>query len=266
MKGIRGWRALTAAAPDGFLSGMHTIAQPQDYFAARTILLSPRYALQPLEYDDVLLAGHHLTGDRQGLRIYDMAPSQWHPLGIRIAGRTAVELTRDEHAAFIADAAAQTIEASGAAIPAIVDPFVGSGNLLFHLARRFPAARAVGIDNSSEISRATASNFNRLQVAAELMLDDWTAMPRIVAALYVVCPPWGDAFGPDGLDLRRTTPPVPDILAALPRPGYALVQMKTDTVSASIDAIDVGNTALPTLRSGNPDIDRLMTYRLLVLR
>jgi hypothetical protein len=101
-----------------------------------------------------------------------------------------------------------------------------------------------------------------------LAQDDWTAIANLAGigpSLYVVHPPWGEAYTDAGLDLRRTSPPVPEILAALPRPAFALVQMQVRTVPASIDAIAGDATLLPTLRSGVASIDSVLDYRLLAL-
>jgi hypothetical protein len=243
------------------------------YFSLRAQLLGQPYALRRLCYRDVVRAGEVLAGGPQAIRIYGMPPWVWHRLGIRIVSRTAVELTRDEQAAFLASAVARTFAENGIAVSAVVDPFLGSGNLLFHLAAKIPTARAVGIENNSEIFCTTRANLRivrwaRWARAIEMVRDDWRAVAGLAGigpALYAVHPPWGDAFTPAGLDLRETSPPVPAILAALPRPAFALIPMQVRTVPASIDAIEAVAAVLPTLRSGVANIDEALSYRLLAL-
>ena len=76
----------------------------------------------------------------------------WYSLGIRISGRTAVEVTRDPQARFLARAAADTLREHGHEIGTVVDPFVGSGNVLYHLVRQPKAERVASVSTRIAMS------------------------------------------------------------------------------------------------------------------
>ncbi|MBS0237411.1 MAG: hypothetical protein JSR89_03180 [Proteobacteria bacterium] len=209
-----------------------------------------------------------------------MAPVAWYALGIRILGRTAVEVTRDRYAEFMAKSVAHTLASNGCRISDVIDPFVGSGNLLYHLLQATMATRGCGLDINRDILTLTESNFSRLRLLRRLRHTrltfqplDWSQSPSYIenrATLVVVCPPWGDAFDEAGLDLRKTAPPVPNVLRTLrgserSGPIFALIPTHPSMVTESVDAIKQDYTALSTIKSDDPDIFERIDYILLRL-
>ena len=243
-------------------------------------MLNPPWDRKQLTLREIRRAGHVLAGDPNDLRIFGMAPIAWYALGIRILGRTAVEVTRDQHAGFLAKSVAHTLASEGHRISDIIDPFVGSGNLLYHLLRATKATRGCGLDINADIIALTERNFSRLRLLRKLrharltfLRRDWSQSPSCIenrATLVIVCPPWGDAFDEAGLDLRKTKPPVPDVLQTLrgrmrSGPIFALIQTHPSMVTESVDAIKQDYTALPTIKSGDPAIFERIDYILLRL-
>jgi hypothetical protein len=153
-----------------------------------------------------------------------MAPARWYARGIRVLGRTAVECTRDDLARRIAGDVAALAAVAPARDSTVVDPFAGSGNTIHWILREVPRATGLAFELDPqvyELSRRNLAGMNaRVTWAAgdyERMLRDFSISPdRLVIAF--VAPPWGTALDEQiGLDLRRTSPPVTDVIAALRR-------------------------------------------------
>jgi hypothetical protein len=211
----------------------------------RTLLLGPQRRAV-LALDEVERYGRDSYGDPDYLCLYGLRPSRWYAAGVRIAGRTAVECTRDALAERIAaDVAAVVGDVGGA--PLVVDPFAGSANTLYWLVRTLPASTGVGFESDEQVHGLTAANLDLLAAPVEyLALDyrDGLARLTLPAGRPVVCfvaPPWGDALDPgSGLDLGRTAPPVVDVLDAVAgRAGPAdrllfAVQIHEHTGAASL--------------------------------
>ncbi len=172
----------------------------------------------------VLRAGQLLNKSINDIKLFGMSPINWYAIGIRIMGRTAVEATRDPHAEFIARSIAATLSASGHEIREVIDPFIGSGNLAYHVALSTGAKRIVGLDIDEDILKLTRDNFRILcrrgklsGVDVELFCQNWSSWPKHnkASAIVIIHPPWRESFTELGLDLYRTEPPVPTILATL---------------------------------------------------
>jgi hypothetical protein len=133
--------------------------------------------------------------------------------------RTAVECTRDALADRIA---CDVVAAVSDGECVVVDPFAGSANTLFWLARRLDARRVVGFELDRAVYAATRRNLAIVGSAAELRRADYeSAVPALQLPIdepvvVFVAPPWGAALdAARGLDLRRTQPPIPAILDVL---------------------------------------------------
>jgi len=103
----------------------------------------------------------------------------------------------------------------------LIDPFLGSGNLAYHLARRLFPKRIVGCEINSAISSRAQKALQILRkqgrIGADLVVlkDDWTRATehvRSVPTLVVLAPPWGAAYKNTALDLRETSPPIPELI------------------------------------------------------
>lgn len=204
---------------------------PSGYLAHRRRLLAPPTSDRILDLEGVRRAARDLSGDPDDLRMFGLETDQWYHLGIRILGRSAVEMTRDPPARFMASVVAKSLRASDVHVDSVVDLFVGTGNILFHCLRETGAPHGLGVDSSRTILELTAANFSRLpgrgglsESRVDWIAGDWRegltragAVPAGTSILVVVCPPWGHAYTTKGLDLRHTSPPIPEILREISR-------------------------------------------------
>ena len=152
-----------------------------------------------------------------------MRPADWYAKGVRLLGRTAVECTRDA----VADAIGKDVGGVAARAPQktrslVVDPFAGSGNTLYWLLRHLPGARGVGFESDAGVFQLTRQNIAALELPIDILNTDYlSGLTGISVApddllIPFIAPPWGDAFDrASGLDLRRTTPPIAEVVDVL---------------------------------------------------
>ncbi|MTE17728.1 hypothetical protein F0L17_00985 [Streptomyces sp. TRM43335] len=246
------------------------------YFALRNRLLGPlrdRF----LTSDQLREAGRLMCGRPEGLSLYGIPAPEMEARGLRILGRTAVECTKDPHPVAVADAVAE-IEAAAPGTDGeamVVDLFCGSGNFGHHLGRRL-GRPAYASELDPIVHEAGRHNLDRVGSAVDLRLADYRdlldALPaRSERDVYVVEPSWGPAFTPDGLDLTRTSPPVPEILGNIQRsrgrvPCLVVIETSARVVHGSLassfeDAVHLRTLApepFPPHRAGS----RFHLYRL----
>jgi hypothetical protein len=189
----------------------------------RQLLLSEAKRNAVLELWEVERYGIDSYRDVDYVSIYDMRPADWHAKGVRLMGRTAVECTRDALARAIgsdvADAAAKRPEMKPALV---VDLFAGSGNTLYWLLRSLPGAIGLGFELDARVFRLTRQNLAVVGSDIEILNVDYRSALRDVCVtvdqllVAFIAPPWGDALDKvRGLDLRRTHPPLRDIVTLL---------------------------------------------------
>jgi hypothetical protein len=160
--------------------------------------------------------GRDSFGDPDYVSIYGLAPRGWYTRGVGILGRTAVECTRDRLAERIGrDVAA----VAGSVSSVVVDLFAGSANTLHWIARRVGARRAIGFELDDAVFALTRANLSAMDLDIDLRHDSYehglTTLgdPDADLLIVFVAPPWGRALDPEsGLDLRRTQPPVADVV------------------------------------------------------
>jgi hypothetical protein len=212
----------------------------------RELLLHGVKRNEVLELWEVERYGRDSYGDPDYVSIYDQTPAQWFGQGVRLLGRTAVECTRDVLADAIGrDVAAVARGASTEGGRFVIDLFAGSGNTLYWLSRHLPGARALGFELDDAVSALTRSNIAALNLPIALEHVDYDAgltrvsVPSGDLIVVFVAPPWGDALSEtDGLDLRRTSPPVTRIvervLDRFVNPVLCAVQVMERTGIASL--------------------------------
>jgi len=173
-----------------------------------------------LELWEVQRYGKDSYGDTEYVSIYGMRPADWYAKGARLLGRTAVECTRDG----LGDAIGKDVAAIAAtrrptARALVVDPFAGSGNTLYWLLRHLLSARGVGFESDAGVFRLTQQNIATLALPIDILNTDYlTGLAGVSVAqdellITFIAPPWGDAFdSTSGVDLRRTTPPIIEIV------------------------------------------------------
>lgn len=91
-----------------------------------------------------------------------------------------------------------------------LDPFVGSGNTLFWLARRLEPRVAVGFELDDAVAEVTQRNVALLDLPIDVRPEPYERGIQEIRVdedelvVVFVAPPWGLALGEDGeLDLRR---------------------------------------------------------------
>jgi hypothetical protein len=186
----------------------------------RQLLLAGSKRNTVLELWEVQRYGTDSFGDPDYVSLYGMRPADWYAKGIRLLGRTAVECTRDA----LADAIGRDIATIAATAPSnagalVIDPFAGSGNTLYWMLRHLPGARGLGFEQDSVVFQLTRQNMASLGMPLAIVNADYvsgladTPVPAEQLLIVFIAPPWGDAFSmTSGLDLRRTTPPISEIV------------------------------------------------------
>ena len=187
----------------------------------RALLLHGRKRNEVLTLRDVERYGIDSFSDPDYIRLYGMTPAEWYARGIRLLGRTAVECTRDP----LADRIGRDIAAVAASLPpqtecVVVDPFAGSCNTLYWILKHVPRSRALAFELDRQVHELTKRNIAGLDRTIELRHGDYWSrsdtqdLRRDQAIIFFVAPPWGTALDEvTGLDLRRTEPPITEIIA-----------------------------------------------------
>jgi hypothetical protein len=188
----------------------------------RQLLLHGAKRNSVLELWEVERYGSESYGDSDYVSIYGLPPRDWYAKGMRLLGRTAVECTRDELADAIGRDIAAVAEKSGPVPSLVIDPFAGSGNTLYWMLRHLSGARGVGCELDPTVAQLTARNLEALSLPVTVVRCDYlTVISREAASaeqliVAFIAPPWGEALSKDsGLDLRRTQPPITEIVDVL---------------------------------------------------
>ena len=187
----------------------------------RALLLHGPKRNELLTLEEVRRYGTDSFSDPDFIRLYGMTPAQWYARGVRLLGRTVVECTRDA----VADRIGQDVAAVAARLPAVsrwvvVDLFAGSCNTLYWILRHVPQSVGIAFECDLQIFELTKQNLAVLDRTIDLKLGDYGLMMGQVdiaddeAMIVFVAPPWGSALNEiEGLDLRRTQPPITEVIA-----------------------------------------------------
>jgi len=186
----------------------------------RKLLLGDEKRNRVLELWEVHKYGVDSFSDADYLCIYGLKPADWYARGIRLLARTAVECTRDALGNLIGrDIAAAAGTANSVSGSVVIDPFVGSGNTLYWVLRNLPQARGIGFELDDSVYALSSKSIELVGAPIELIHEGYESgvkrltIPPDDLIVFFVAPPWGDALREDtGLDLRRTRPPVREIV------------------------------------------------------
>lgn len=187
------------------------------------MLLHGRKRNEVLTLNEVQRYGAESFSDPDYVRLYSMTPPQWYARGVRLLGRTAVECTRDP----LADLIGRDIAAIAASFPpetkfSVIDPFAGSCNTLYWILHDVPCSRGLAFEFDPSVYQLTRQNIADLDRPIELIQGDYNVvldrldLPTHDVLIVFVAPPRGNALDEiEGLDLRRTEPPITDIITRL---------------------------------------------------
>ena len=158
-------------------------------------------------------------GDADYVSIYGMPPREWYRHGIRLLGRTAVECTRDKFGKRIGLDVASVAARMPSNQWVVIDPFAGSCNTLFWILRQLPDSEGIAFESDRQVFELTYRNLAALDQRIELVHGDYVRLlqercvPEDRSIVAFVAPPWGTALDEvQGLDLRRTTPPISEVI------------------------------------------------------
>jgi predicted RNA methylase len=202
-----------------------------------------------LELWEVERYGRDSFDDPDYVSIYGLRPREWYARGVRVLARTAVECTRDPLAKLVAHDVASLVAATRSSGVVTVDPFAGSANTLYWIAREVNATTSIGYELDDAVFELTRQNLAIVGLEVELSHEPFeTALPRTSVdedelVVVFVAPPWGNALDPvDGLDVSRTAPPVVEVVE-LARESFhrnkiiVAVQLYETVVANSLDAV-----------------------------
>jgi hypothetical protein len=191
----------------------------------RALLLYGPLRDEVLTLEEVQQYGIDSFSDPDYVRIYGMVPSVWFAQGIRLLGRTAVECTRDA----LGNRIGKDIASIAARLPktthfTVIDPFAGSCNTLYWILRYLPNSQGLACEVDRQVYELTKRNIAGLDRTIDLQHGDYQSflaarhLPPDQGLIFFVAPPWGKALDEvAGLDLRRTTPPITDVLGHIRR-------------------------------------------------
>jgi hypothetical protein len=217
----------------------------------RALLLHGPKRNAVLTLDEVEQYGRDSFGDSDYVSIYGMRPSEWHGRGIRVLGRTAVECTRD----VLADAIGREVASAVAGLSPVprilvLDPLAGSCNTLHWILQHLPGSVGLAFELDPMVFELAGRNLALLGRPIELLHGGYETLlaerpaPPDAGLVVFVAPPWGTALDEEeGLDLRRTVPPITDVidrvLATFPeRRLLFAVQVYEKVEPASLSAVE----------------------------
>jgi hypothetical protein len=190
----------------------------------RALLLHGSKRNQVLSLAEIEQYGLDGFADGDYISIYGMPPREWYRHGIRLLGRTAVECTRDMLSERIGRDVASVAKRMSPNRVVVIDPFAGSCNTLFWILRHVPNAEGIAFESDPQVFELTHRNLAILGQRVELIHGDYVRLlserqvPEDRGIVAFVAPPWGTALDEaQGLDLRRTTPPIGEVVDQIAR-------------------------------------------------
>jgi hypothetical protein len=185
----------------------------------RALLLHGSKRNEMLTLAEIEQYGLDSFADSDYISIYGMPPREWYRHGIRLLGRTAVECTRDALGDRIGLDVASVAERMPSSQFVVIDPFAGSCNTLFWILHHLPNSEGIAFESDQQVFELTHRNLATLDQRIELVHGDYVSLlearsvPKDRGIVAFVAPPWGTALDEvQGLDLRRTTPPIGEVI------------------------------------------------------
>lgn len=190
----------------------------------RALLLHGSKRNEVLTLAEIEQYGRDSFAESDYISIYGMPPKEWYRHGIRLLGRTAVECTRDALGHRIALDVASIAGRMPSTGFVVIDPFAGSCNTLFWILRHLPNSEGIAFESDPQVFELTNRNLGAIGQSIGLFQGDYVRLleqcriPDDRGIVGFVAPPWGTALDEiHGLDLRRTTPPINEIIKKIAR-------------------------------------------------
>lgn len=191
----------------------------------RALLLYGPKRNELLTLREVQQYGIDSFSDADYIQVYGMPPTEWYGRGIRLLGRTAVECTRDALGDLIGrDVASVAAKRVSTTQFVVIDPFAGSCNTLYWILKHVPNSQGIAFELDPQVYELSKRNIAGLDKKIELARGDYRSLlegrefPPNQDLIVFVAPPWGTALDRVmGLDLRRTRPPIIDIVGHIAR-------------------------------------------------
>lgn len=175
-----------------------------------------------LSLQELREAGEVFYQNPDDIGLYGLSPYELTEKECKIVGRTAVECKIDGQCRFISERLPAVLSKHYTEFDklSVIDLFLGSGNLLYHITSRLNAQNALGFEADPEVFRLTQHNFNRIGFQANIFErtyqpQDLMEIPHDHIAIVILDPPWGHGFTfQNGLNLAQTDPPVLQVAEA----------------------------------------------------
>jgi hypothetical protein len=134
------------------------LRRPRAPIHDRAYLLRAEKRNDVLALSEVQRYGSDSLGDPDYITIYGLRPAEWYARGVRPLARTVVECTRDALADRMGrDVAAVARAAPGVSGTVVVDPFAGSANTLYWLARHCEPTAPSALSSTRASTRRLAA-------------------------------------------------------------------------------------------------------------
>jgi hypothetical protein len=221
------YSAIKLLTVTGFLRRGHLQSLPNDEHQRnvklpvhdRALLLHGCKRNDVLSLSEIEQYGLESFANADYVSIYGMPPREWYGCGIRLLGRTGVECTRDP----LGDRIGRDVASVARRMPSehlvVIDPFAGSCNTLFWILRHLPNSEGMAFESDPQVFDLTHRNLAILGQRIELLKGDYARLlqrcrvPEHRGVVAFIAPPWGTALDEaQGLDLRRTSPPVGEVI------------------------------------------------------
>lgn len=197
--------------------------------------------------DEIRKLSARQRGSADHLSLYGLKLDQLSDFNIKLLGRTILECASDRECDAVMHALANNVAVNTSGTDILtLELFGGSANLSFHIASLTGATCYVA-EIDTDIFTATRHNLEQLNSPVTIINTSYRDLvaqitPRNSRDLYIIDPPWGDAFCGSELDFRHTSPPVVDIVDEITQhrsgsPFLILVKGNDVVVQRSVDDI-----------------------------
>ena len=184
----------------------------------KKLLKKKKYCEMSLK--DLHEAGEIIFGNRDQIGFYGLSPAEFISRGCTVLGRSVIEGKINHHAAQVLTSLSAVINRHYRDYKniAVLDLFLGTGNLLYFTATGLHTNIRFGFETDRKVRNCTRNNFRTIGFNAEIIprnfsTDDSRSVSSEHLAVILIDPPWGEAFRfTSVLQLDKTEPPVIDIM------------------------------------------------------